>query len=80
MLDTAPEGRLMEPFFSIPARRLLNRGVFTSPEAMVTKVMAFIAEYNRTARPFRWTTTGAPCGRPDMWPSLTRGCTSVLSH
>jgi hypothetical protein len=26
----------------------------------VTKVMAFIAEYNRTAKPFRWTYDGSP--------------------
>ncbi len=34
--------------------RLLNGGVFTSPEQMVTGIMAFIAVYNRTVRPCRW--------------------------
>lgn len=51
---------MVELFFSILARRLLKRGVFTSPEEMVTRVMAFIADYNRTAKPFRWTYDGSP--------------------
>lgn len=45
----------VELFFSILARRLLKRGEFRSVEDLVGKVMAFIADYNRTARPFRWT-------------------------
>ncbi len=60
MLDTGPEGRLIELFFSILSRRLIKRGIFTSAEDMVTKVMAFITEYNRTAKPFRWTYDGSP--------------------
>jgi transposase len=50
----------VELFFSILARRLLKRGEFTSVEDLVGKVMAFIADYNRTARPFRWTYDGRP--------------------
>jgi transposase len=50
----------VELFFSILARRLLKRGEFTSVEDLVAKVMAFIADYNRTARPFRWTYDGRP--------------------
>ena len=49
-----------ELFFSILARRLLRRGEFASREELVAKVMAFIAEYDRTARPFRWTYDGSP--------------------
>jgi hypothetical protein len=50
----------VELFFSILARRLLKRGEFRSVEDLVAKVMVFIADYNRTARPFRWTYDGRP--------------------
>jgi hypothetical protein len=50
----------VELFFSILARRLLKRGEFTSVEDLIAKVMAFIDDYNRTARPFRWTYDGRP--------------------
>jgi hypothetical protein len=53
-------GLLDEIYFSILARRLLKRGEFASVEDLVGKVMAFIADYNRTARPFRWTYDGRP--------------------
>jgi transposase len=50
----------VELFFSILARRLLKRGEFRSVEDLVAKVMAFITDDNRTARPFRWTYDGRP--------------------
>jgi transposase len=50
----------VELFSSILARRLLKRGEFASVEDLVAKVMAFIADYNRTAKPFRWTYDGRP--------------------
>jgi transposase len=50
----------VELFFSVLARRLLKRGEFASVEDLVGKVMAFIADYNRTAKPFRWTYDGRP--------------------
>jgi transposase len=50
----------VELFFSILARRLLKRGEFRSVNDLVAKVMAFIADYNRTATPFRWTYDGRP--------------------
>jgi hypothetical protein len=56
----------VELFFSILARRLLKRGEFTSVDDLVAKVMAFIADYNRTARPFRWTYDGRPPRPTDM--------------
>ena len=49
----------VELFFSILARRLLKRGEFTSV-GLGAKVMAFIADYNQTATPFRWTYDGRP--------------------
>ena len=50
----------VELFCSILARRLLKRGEFASVEDLVGKVMAFIADDNRTATPFRWTYDGRP--------------------
>jgi hypothetical protein len=50
----------VELFFWILARRLLKRGEFRSVEELVAKVMAFIADSNRTATPFRWTSDGRP--------------------
>ena len=50
----------VELFFSILTRRLLKRGEFGSVEDLVARVMAFIADYNRTATPFRWTYDGRP--------------------
>ena len=56
----------VELFFSILARRLLKRGEFASVDDLVAKVMAFIADHNRTARPFRWTYDGRPSRPTDM--------------
>jgi transposase len=49
-----------ELFFSILARRLLKRGEFASVSELVDRIMAFIVDYNHTARPFRWTYDGRP--------------------
>jgi transposase len=50
----------VELFFSILARRLIRRGEFSSRDDLVAKVMAFIADYDNTAKPFRWTYDGTP--------------------
>ena len=50
----------VELFFSILARRLLKRGEFAAVGELVERIMAFIAEDNRTAKPFRWTYDGRP--------------------
>jgi transposase len=50
----------VELFFSILARGLLKGGEFRSVEDLVDKVMAFIADYNQRAKPFRWTYDGRP--------------------
>ena len=49
-----------ELFFLILARRLLKRGEFGSAAELADRIMAFIAGYNRTAKPFRWTYDGRP--------------------
>jgi hypothetical protein len=49
----------IEIWFSILSRKLLKRGTFASVADLKTKVLAFIAYFNRTmAKPFRWTYQG----------------------
>ncbi len=50
----------VELFFSILARRLLKRGEFASREDLVAKLIAFIADYDTTAGPFKWTYENKP--------------------
>ena len=50
----------VELFFSILQRRLLRRGEFASVDELATRIIAFIEDYNRRAKPFRWTYDGRP--------------------
>ena len=50
----------VELFFSILERRLLRRGEFDSVNHLAERVIAFINDYNRRAKPFRWTYDGRP--------------------
>jgi len=50
----------VELFFSILARRLLKHGDFVSRADLVAKLIAFIADYDATAGPFKWTYDGRP--------------------
>lgn len=50
----------VELFLSIMSRRLLRHGEFDSVEDLAAKVIAFIDDYNRAAKPFRWTYDGRP--------------------
>lgn len=50
----------VELFFSILGRRLLRRGDFESVPDLVKKIRAFITDYNRKAKPFKWTYEGKP--------------------
>jgi transposase len=50
----------VEIWFSILVRRVLKRGNFTSLDDLRTRILAFIAYFNQTAKPFRWTYTGRP--------------------
>jgi transposase len=49
---------MVELFFSVLTRRLLRRGEFTSRHDLADKIITFIANYDRTAKPYRWTYTG----------------------
>ena len=48
----------IEIWFSILVRRLLKRASFTSTKELRDRILAFIAYFNRHAKPFRWTYTG----------------------
>lgn len=50
----------VELFFSILQRRLIRYAEFQSVDDLAAKVIAFINDYNRRARPFRWTYDGRP--------------------
>ncbi len=50
----------IEIWFSILVRRAIKRGNFASVEALQERILAFIAYFNQTAKPFRWTYTGRP--------------------
>jgi transposase len=50
----------VELFFSILERRLLRHGEFTSVDDLAHRIIAFIEDYNRKAKPFRWTYDGRP--------------------
>jgi hypothetical protein len=50
----------IEIWFSILVRRVLKRGTFASVDALRTRILEFIAYFNQTAKPFKWTYTGRP--------------------
>ena len=51
----------IELWLSIVVRRLLKRGNFTSVEDLRERILAFIADFNKTmAKPFKWTYKGRP--------------------
>lgn len=50
----------VELFFSILERRLLRRGEYDSVDHLAERIIAFINDYNRRARPFRWTYDARP--------------------
>jgi len=45
----------VEIWFSLISRKCICRGVFPSVRDLITKIKAFIREYNKSARPFEWT-------------------------
>jgi len=50
----------IELWFSILVRRVLKRGNFASTDALRERILAFIAYFNQTATPFKWTYRGRP--------------------
>ncbi len=53
----------IERWFSILVRRVLKRGDFASTDALRERILAFIAYFNQTATPFKWTYKGRPLCR-----------------
>ncbi len=54
----------VELWFSVLARRFLQRGDFASAQEFERQLAAFLADYNRCYRhPYRWTYTGQPLVR-----------------
>lgn len=50
----------VELFFSILQRKVIRGGRFSSREDLITKLLTFIADYDQTARPFKWTYAADP--------------------
>jgi transposase len=50
----------VELFFSILQRKVIRNGSFPSQHDLITKMMTFIADYDQTARPFKWTYAADP--------------------
>ena len=51
----------VEIWLSILTRKLLRRASFISTDGLRDRILAFIADFNRTmAKPFAWTYTGRP--------------------
>ena len=50
----------VELFFSILQRKVIRNGNFTSRDDLITKMLTYIAKYDETAKPFRWTYAADP--------------------
>jgi len=51
----------IEIWFSVLAKRVINRGNFTSTEELLQKLVDFIKYFNKTlAKPYKWTYKGKP--------------------
>ena len=50
----------VELFFSILQRKVVKNGNFKSRDDLITKLITFITEYDKTAHPFRWTYAADP--------------------
>jgi hypothetical protein len=49
----------IEIYFSVVERKVLSPNDFTDINQVITRLAAFEARYNRTARPFKWEFTTA---------------------
>ncbi|MGH9185659.1 MAG: transposase [Acidimicrobiales bacterium] len=50
----------VEMFFSILQRKVITNGNFASRDDLIAKLLGFIADYDQTARPFKWTYAADP--------------------
>jgi DDE superfamily endonuclease len=56
----------VEAFFSILQRKVIHRGDFPSRDDLVSKMLNFIEERNKTAEPFKWVYDAKRPSRPDV--------------
>ena len=47
----------MERWFGIITQRAIRRGSFSSVKELIAKIEQFVATYNKTKAPFKWTAT-----------------------
>jgi hypothetical protein len=45
----------VELFFSVLQRKVIANGSFTSRDDLIARLLGFIADYDQTATPFKWT-------------------------
>ena len=50
----------VELFFSILQRKVIRNGNFTSRDDLITKMLTFVADYDKKAKPFKWTYAADP--------------------
>lgn len=50
----------VELFFSILQRKVIRNGNFSSRDDLIDKLLAFITDYDQTAKPFKWTYAADP--------------------
>ncbi|MDH3683658.1 MAG: IS630 family transposase, partial [Acidimicrobiia bacterium] len=50
----------IELFFSILQRKVIRNGSFESRDDLIAKLLGFIADYDQTAQPFKWTYAADP--------------------
>jgi len=58
-LDTTPQGRLTEVYFSIIKRKALSPNDFTNLDMIEQRLSRFEDRYNAAATPFKWKFTTA---------------------
>lgn len=51
---------MIELWFALIQKQLLKRGAFESVEDVNRRILAYIEDYNRRAKPFRWVSEGKP--------------------
>lgn len=47
----------VERWFALITQRAIRRGSFRKVHGLIERIQHFVASYNKTARPFRWTAT-----------------------
>ena len=67
----------VELFFSILQRKVIPGGNFMSRDDLITKLLAFIADYDQTARPFNGPTPPTPRRITRTWVTYVPAATAA---